>query len=87
VKRIDGCWLAMHNVEGLEFEGARLGDLGDIYHKPFGSQLSLFLQNGSTIGNQIVSLCLAKKKVLIQTNSHISVYSGLQLAGASIVML
>ena len=77
----------MHNVEGLEFEGARLGDLGDIYHKPFGSQLSLFLQNGSTIGNQIVSLCLAKKKVLIQTNSHISVYSGLQLAGASIVIL
>jgi hypothetical protein len=37
VKKIDGCWLAMHNVEGLDFEGARLGDLGDIYHKPFGS--------------------------------------------------
>ena len=37
VKKIDGCWLAMHNVEGLEFEGARLGDLGDIYHNPFGS--------------------------------------------------
>ncbi|CDW73898.1 arginine decarboxylase [Stylonychia lemnae] len=87
VKKIDGCWLAMHNVEGLEFPGARLGDLGDIYHKPFGSQLTLFLQNGSTIGNQIVSLCLAKKKVLIQTNSHISVYSGLQLAGATIIPL
>lgn len=75
----------MHNVEGLDFEGARLGDLGEIYHQPFGSQLSLFLQNGSTIGNQIVSLCLAKKKVLIQVNSHISVYTGLQLAGARIV--
>jgi len=49
--------------------------------------LSLFLQNGSTLGNQIVSLCLAKKKVLIQTNSHILVYSGLQLAGATIVMI
>jgi len=36
-KRIDGCWLALHNVDGLEFPGARLGDLGDIYHKPFGS--------------------------------------------------
>jgi arginine/lysine/ornithine decarboxylase len=45
------------------------------------------LQNGSTIGNQIVSLCLAKKKVLIQTNSHISVYTGLQLAGATIVQI
>jgi hypothetical protein len=32
VKKIDGCWLAMHNVEGLEFGGARLGDLGELYH-------------------------------------------------------
>lgn len=30
---------------------------------------------------------MAKKKVLIQTNSHISVYSGLQLAGATIVLI
>ena len=37
VKKIDGCWLAMHNVEGLEFPGCRLGDLGDTFHKPFGS--------------------------------------------------
>jgi len=35
----------------------------------------------------MISLCLSKKKVLIQTNSHISVYTGLQLAGASIKML
>ena len=32
-----------------------------------------------------MSMCLAKKKVLIQTNSHISVYTGLQLAGATII--
>ena len=35
----------------------------------------------------MVSLCLAKKKVLIQTNSHISVYTGLQLAGCQIVQI
>lgn len=43
VKMIDGCWYALGNVEGMEFPGQRLGDLGDMYHKPFGSQLTLFL--------------------------------------------
>ena len=60
-------------------------DLGPLFHKAFGSQLSLLLQSGSTAGNHIVSYCLAGKKVLVQSNSHISLHVGLQLAGAKIV--
>jgi arginine/lysine/ornithine decarboxylase len=58
-------------------EFSRLTDLGSTYHSIFNSQMTLFLQNGSTLGNQIVSLALAKKKVLIQSNSHISIFCGL----------
>jgi len=37
VKKIDGSCYAMYNVEGLEYPDNCLGDLGDMYHKPFGS--------------------------------------------------
>jgi lysine decarboxylase len=47
--------------------------------------MTLFLRNGSTVGNHIVSMAFAKRKVLIQTNSHLSVYNGLLIAGATIV--
>ncbi|CDW90756.1 arginine decarboxylase [Stylonychia lemnae] len=75
---------AFNNVQGLEFIDGLIGDLGQLYHDAFSSKLTLYLQNGQTAGNHIVSLCLAGKNVLIQSNTHISVHSGLQLAGSKI---
>jgi arginine/lysine/ornithine decarboxylase len=46
--------------------------------------MSLLVQNGSTGGNHVVTYCLAGKKVLVQSNSHVSLHVGLQLAGAKV---
>eukprot|EP00347_Sterkiella_histriomuscorum_P007057 403350413 len=73
---------AFQNVQGLEFQDGLIGDLGQFYHDTFNSKLTLYLQNGSASANHIISLCLSGKNVLIQGNSHISVHSGLQLAGS-----
>lgn len=76
-KKIDGSWFGLYDVEGLKLEDGRLCDLGPNYHEVFNSQLTLFVQNGSSLGNQIVTMALSRKKVLIQCNSHISVFNGL----------
>ncbi|EAR95687.1 orn/lys/arg decarboxylase major region protein (macronuclear) [Tetrahymena thermophila SB210] len=86
-KKVDAAWECMHNISGLQFSGSRIGDLGEVFHQTFNSKLSLFVQNGSSMGNQVVALTLAHKKVLIQANSHVSVYTGLSLSNAEIVLL
>ena len=40
--RINSSSQAFANVEGLEYKDGVLGDLGPIYHKAFGSQLTLY---------------------------------------------
>ena len=55
MKMLDVGWLYLPNCGDLEFNGKRLGDLGPRFHSAFSSQLTLFLQNGSTLGNQIIS--------------------------------
>ena len=67
--------------DSYEVKDGWLSDLGELYHRAFNSQMTLFLQNGSTLGNHIVTYCLSGKNVLIQSNSHISVHIGLQMAG------
>lgn len=52
---IDGSWFAIFNTEDIQIEQSRLLDLGNSYHEVFNSQLTLFLQNGSTLGNHIVT--------------------------------
>ena len=86
-RQIDGSWFGLYDVEGLKLEDGRLCDLGPKYHETFSSQMTLFLQNGSTLGNLITCLALSKKKVLIQCNAHISVFNGLQQAQAEIGLL
>ncbi|KAL4453679.1 hypothetical protein ABPG74_009575 [Tetrahymena malaccensis] len=86
-KKVDATWECMQNISGLQFSGSRIGDLGELFHQTFNSKLSLFVQNGSSMGNQVIALTLSHKKVLIQANSHVSVYTGLSLANAEIVLL
>ncbi len=40
---VDASRKALENVEGLEYRDGVLGDLGDMYHRAFGSQLTFFL--------------------------------------------
>jgi arginine/lysine/ornithine decarboxylase len=77
MRGIESSMRALARVAGYEFNDGMLGDLGQLYHKAFGSRLTLLLQNGSSQGNQIMTTCLAGKKVLIQSNSHISLHVGL----------
>eukprot|EP00347_Sterkiella_histriomuscorum_P012212 403369465 len=86
-KKIDGSWFGLYDVEDLALKDGRLNDLGANYHDAFNSSLTLFLQNGSTLGNQVLCMAFAKKKVLVQSNSHVSVYIGLQNAGATLIIL
>lgn len=86
-KMIDGSWFGLANLAGMDISEGRLVDLGSNYHEIFNSELTLFLQNGSTIGNHIGCMALAKKKVLIQSNAHFSVFIGLLMAGAEIVLV
>ena len=78
MRGIESSGRALTKVEGYDIKDGTLGDLGEMYHKAFGqAQMSLYLQNGSTQGNKIMTACLAKKRVLIQSNSHISMHVGL----------
>lgn len=86
-RQIDGSWFGLYDVEGISIEDGRLCDLGQAYHDVFKSVLTLFVQNGSSLGNQMVCMSLARKKVLIQCNSHISVFNGLQMSQAQICLL
>ena len=43
----------------------KMYDLGIQYHKVFNSKLCLFSQNGTTGGNHVFTMSLAKKKVAL----------------------
>ncbi|NLP52997.1 aminotransferase class I/II-fold pyridoxal phosphate-dependent enzyme [Bacillus sp. RO1] len=73
----------LHNPEGIIDEAQRLAS--DLYS----SDETLFLVNGSTVGNlaMIIATCKRGSKVLVQRNCHKSVLNGLELAGADPVFL
>ncbi|HEY9764993.1 MAG TPA: aminotransferase class I/II-fold pyridoxal phosphate-dependent enzyme [Chroococcales cyanobacterium] len=55
----------------------------------FGADLSFFLVNGSTVGNQamVMAACPPGRKILLPRNAHHSVLSGIILSGAIPVYL
>lgn len=81
---IESARRAFSKATGYSYKDGVLQDMGPLYHEAFSAELSLLVQNGSTSGNHIVAYCLAGKKVLIQSNSHISLHVGLQRAGSRI---
>eukprot|EP01023_Acetabularia_acetabulum_P037949 TRINITY_DN3624_c0_g1_i1.p1 TRINITY_DN3624_c0_g1~~TRINITY_DN3624_c0_g1_i1.p1 ORF type:complete len:482 (-),score=48.69 TRINITY_DN3624_c0_g1_i1:467-1888(-) len=85
--KIDGAVLEREKIEHFDNKNGRITDLGKPYHDFFNSKLTLYTQNRSTIGNQVMCMCMARKKVAIQINSHISVYNGLIMAGCEIVFI
>lgn len=87
VMKIDGSWMGINDDIPGFLKGGKYQDFGPLYHKQFNSKISLFTQNGSTLCNEALCLCLARKKVAIQVNSHVSVYNGLLLAGCEIVFV
>ncbi|WP_078578608.1 aminotransferase class I/II-fold pyridoxal phosphate-dependent enzyme [Salipaludibacillus agaradhaerens] len=68
----------LHNAEGVIAEAERL--TAELY----GVQSTHFLVGGSTVGNLAMSLTFLKRndKVIVQRNSHQSVFHGIELAGA-----
>ena len=81
---IEAARTAFSKVPGYSYKDGVLQDMGPMYHQAFCADMTLLVQNGSTNGNHIVTYCLARKKVLIQSNSHISLHVGLQRAGSRI---
>ncbi|MEF3306520.1 aminotransferase class I/II-fold pyridoxal phosphate-dependent enzyme [Paenibacillus sp. GYB003] len=73
----------LHAPEGVIDEAQRLAAAC------FGAEETLFLVNGSTVGNiaAILSLCMPGDVLLVQRNAHKSVIHGLMLAGAKAVFL
>jgi arginine/lysine/ornithine decarboxylase len=39
------------------------------------------------MSNEVLTFCLAKKKVLVQSNSHKSIFIGLMKAGAELFLI
>ncbi|GAA0608919.1 aminotransferase class I/II-fold pyridoxal phosphate-dependent enzyme [Virgibacillus siamensis] len=55
----------------------------------FGAEQTHFLVGGSTAGNMamILAVCSAGEKIIVQRNSHKSIFNGLELSGASPVFI
>ncbi|MCL1632444.1 aminotransferase class I/II-fold pyridoxal phosphate-dependent enzyme [Sporolactobacillus sp. CPB3-1] len=86
----------------LALDATEVADLDDLYHPEgvlreaeqlltnyYGSRMSCFLVNGSTVGNLIMVLaaCAPGDVVLVQRNSHKSVFNALKLADVRPVFL
>lgn len=86
----------------LTIDATEVADLDDLYHPTgilrdgealladyYGTRSSYFLVNGSTVGNLIMILATIRPgdRVLVQRDSHKSVFNGLKLAGAEPVFL
>ncbi|UTR16627.1 aminotransferase class I/II-fold pyridoxal phosphate-dependent enzyme [Salipaludibacillus sp. LMS25] len=73
----------LHNAEGVIAEAEKL--TAELY----GVQSTHFLVAGSTVGNLATSLAFLKRndKVIVQRNSHQSVFHGIELAGADPIFI
>lgn len=74
-------------VDGLDYLSAPTGVIAEAQRlaaQVFRVKHTLFLVNGSTVGNQaaILSLIKDKQKIIIPRNSHQSIFSSLILSGA-----
>ena len=86
----------------LSIDGTEVNGLDDLHHptgaikeaqllaaEAFGADWSFFLVGGSTAGNLAVALSVVKPgdRILVQRNSHKSIFHGLMLAGAKPVYM
>lgn len=73
----------LHDADGVIFEAEKL--TADLY----GTERSYFLVNGSTVGNlaMILATCNEGDTVLVQRNSHKSIFHALELANVQPVFL
>ena len=86
----------------LSIDGTEVNGLDDLHHptgaikeaqllaaEAFGADWSFFLVGGSTAGNLAVALSVVKPgdQILVQRNSHKSIFHGLMLAGAKPVYM
>ncbi len=85
VNAIDAAWFAIPYASNIEFDVGRIGHISGVVSEAFDTQLTLQIRNGSSIGNHAVGHALSHRKVLIQSNSHISVLTGLLFGGCTIV--
>lgn len=88
--------------DALRFDMTELKTLDDLHYpeeciaeaqalltNTYNADASFFLVNGSTIGNlaMIYATCKAGDVVLVQRNAHKSIFHGLELVGATAVLL
>ncbi|MDF2926264.1 MAG: lysine decarboxylase-like protein [Paenibacillaceae bacterium] len=86
----------------MELDYTEIDGLDDLHHPVgiieeaqnlasacFGSEESMFLVGGSTVGNlaMLMTVCSRGDLILVQRNAHKSVIHGLMLAGARVVFL
>lgn len=75
-------------VDGLDYLNAPSGVIVEaekLASQAYGVKNTLFLTNGSTLGNQVSILAFIKdgQKILVPRNSHQSVFSSLILSGGA----
>ncbi|RPF51178.1 aminotransferase class I/II-fold pyridoxal phosphate-dependent enzyme [Aquisalibacillus elongatus] len=68
----------LHQPEGVILQAEQLAS--ELYQ----TQYTFFLVNGSTVGNlaMVMSVCQPGDEIIVQRNSHKSVFNALELAGA-----
>ncbi|HBN08231.1 MAG TPA: arginine decarboxylase [Cyanobacteria bacterium UBA8530] len=76
-------------LDDLHHPTGVLAEAQSLAAETFGADLSFFLVNGSTVGNQamVLAACPPGRKILLPRNAHHSVLSGIILSGAVPVFL
>ncbi|KGX90106.1 lysine decarboxylase [Pontibacillus halophilus JSM 076056 = DSM 19796] len=76
-------------LDDLHEPGGVIQEAQELASTHFGSRASYFLVGGSTAGNLASVLAASEREgpILIQRNSHKSIYNGLELSGASTVLI
>lgn len=76
-------------LDDLHAPHGAIGEAEKLASDFFGADHTFFLINGSTVGNlaMILAVCRQNDHVLVQRNSHKSIFNGLELAGAKPIFL
>lgn len=72
----------LSGLDDLHYPEEIIKEAQSLLSKAYGSQKSYFLVNGSTVGNlaMIQAVCKEGSTVIVQRNSHKSIFHGLELA-------
>jgi len=83
----EGLQMDLTEIPGMDVLSAPVGIIGDFQRKAanfFGASHSFFLVNGASVGN-LATVCalVSGRKIFVARNSHVSLYNGLVISGAS----